>query len=442
MHDVAAIILAAGKGSRMKSDLPKVMHKIGNMPMIRHILRTLEGAGAGRIVTVIAPGMDDVAKTVSPHATAVQERQLGSGDAAKAALPALSGFSGYIVIAIGDAPLITADTFGRLVAAARVTGLSVLGMRPENPTGYGRLVLDDDAFVAKIVEERDADARTKAIDLCNAGNFCVSSEHLPALLAALKPENDQKEFYLTDIVALAAASGVKCAYVEASADEVQGVNSRAQLAQAELTFQNGARVAAMAQGATLVDPSTVYFSADTVIGRDTVIEPNVFFGPGVTLGAQVIIHAFSHLEGVAVDDGAHIGPFARVRPKSRIGKNVTVGNFVEVNRATMRDGSKSKHVSYLGDADIGEKTNIGAGTVIANYDGFDKNDTVIGKGAFTGSNSTIVAPVKIGDGAFVAAGSTITTDVPADALSIARAGCTVKEGWAAQYRETKRKTKG
>lgn len=442
MHDVAAIVLAAGKGSRMKSDLPKVMHKIGNTPMIGHIIRTLEQTGASRIVTVIAPGMDDVAKAVAPHATAVQHHQLGSGDAAKAGLPALAGFSGYVVIAIGDAPLITADTFGRLVAAARQTGLSVLGMRPENSTGYGRLVLDNDAFVAKIVEERDADAKTKSIDLCNAGNFCVSSEHLPTLLAGLKPENDQKEFYLTDIVALAAAAGVKCAYVEAAAGEVQGVNSREQLAQAEKTFQQARRAAAMAQGVTLIDPETVYFSADTVIGMDTVIEPNVFFGPKVKLGANVIIHAFSHLEGTNVDEGSHIGPFARVRPKSNIGRNVTVGNFVEVNRATLRDGSKSKHVSYLGDADIGEKTNIGAGTVIANYDGFDKNDTVIGKGAFTGSNSTIVAPVKIGDGAFVAAGSTITTDVPADALSIARASGTVKEGWAAQYRETKRKPKG
>jgi len=438
---LAVLILAAGKGTRMKSALPKVAHKLAGLPMICHIIRTCESLGAAKIIPILAPGMDMVAQMAAPHACAIQPRQLGSGDAARAALPLLDGFNGQVVILVGDAPLIHGETIRKLAEAAKETGIAVLGMRPQNPFGYGRLVQDEKGLCTRIVEERDASAQEKAITLCNAGNFCVDAALLPALLDGLTTDNDQKEYYLTDIVALAAAKGRACAVVEAPVTEVQGINDRIQLAAAEAALQNRLREKAMRDGATLIAPETVFFSTDTVLGTDVIVEPGVFFGPDVQVGDDVIIHAYSHLEGVRVENGAHIGPFARIRPHSHIGAGVTVGNFIEVNRTHMRAGSKSKHLSYLGDADIGEKTNIGAGTVIANYDGFNKLDTKIGQNVFVGSNSTIVAPVTINDGALIAAGSTVTGDVPEDALAIARPQMNLREGRASEYRTEKQALK-
>lgn len=429
-----AIILAAGKGTRMKSAQPKVMHTIAGLPMLLHIVRTCKDLGAETITTVIAPDMESVAHALSPHTTAVQQQQLGSGDAVKAALPALANKSGLALILVGDAPLITAQTLKKLTDAANLTGLSVLGMIPENPTGYGRLVCNDAGYVTHIVEEKDASTSERAITLCNAGMYAVSLAHLHRLLNEIDNKNNQQEYYLTDLVAIAAAQNIACAVVLAEANEVAGVNNRAQLAALETTYQNLKRKAVMDAGATLIDPNTVYFSYDTVIGQDVTIEPNVFFGTGVVIGNNVTIHAFSHLEGVTIEDGAAIGPFARIRPHSYIGAGAVVGNFVEVNRSTLNAAAKSKHMSYLGDATIGPKANIGAGTVIANYDGINKHKTDIGAGAFIGSNSTLVAPLTIGQGAFIGAGSTITKNVTPDSLAVARADTRSLEGWATKHR--------
>lgn len=440
MTDLHCIILAAGKGTRMKSDKPKVMAQLAGIPLVKHVVTACESLGPKTIVTVIAEGMDDVAKVVAPHKTAIQASQLGTGDAAKAAMPALKGAKGHVLILLGDVPLVTQPTLEALVEAARETGLAMLAMDVADPSGYGR-VLTDENYVTDIVEEKDANAEQKAVTLVNAGLFCADAAKLEGWLNALKPENAQKEFYLTDIVKIAAKDGIKCEYVEGPPHELQGINSRSQLAEAEGELQNFLRARALHEGATLLDPMTTYFSMDTKLGRDVIVEPNVFFGPEVTVADGATIHAFSHLEGVEIGTGASVGPFARVRPHSEIGAGATVGNFVEVNRSKVLAGAKSKHVSYLGDAVIGEKANIGAGTVIANYDGFAKQETHIGKGVFIGSNSTLVAPLKVGEGAYVGAGSTVTTDVPADALAVARSRSVVRDGWAETYRTKKRSEK-
>ncbi|MCB1537365.1 MAG: bifunctional UDP-N-acetylglucosamine diphosphorylase/glucosamine-1-phosphate N-acetyltransferase GlmU [Rhodospirillales bacterium] len=445
-RDLSCIILAAGKGTRMKSDRPKVMHALAGWPLIRHVVATCESLGAGKIVTVIAPpdtnpGMDDVAACVAPHPTAIQKAQMGTGDAARAALPALKGAKGHVLILLGDVPLVTPETLRALWTAGQKTGLAVLAMRMQNPPAYGRLILDADDCVTAIVEERDCTPEQRAIELVNAGAFCVAADRLESWLAALETDNDQGEYYLTDIVAIAARQSVRCAYVTGAPDELMGINSRAQLADAEHEIQSLLRARAMAGGATLIDPLTVWFAADTRIGRDVTIEPGVFFGPGVSIADNVTIHAFTHIEGATIGANAAIGPFARIRPKSSVGEKATIGNFVEVNRAHVKPGAKSKHVSYLGDAVIGEKANIGAGTIIANYDGFDKQETVIGAGVFIGSNSTLVAPLTVGEGAYVAAGSAITTDVPAQALAVARARSVVRDGWATEYRSKKAETR-
>jgi bifunctional UDP-N-acetylglucosamine pyrophosphorylase/glucosamine-1-phosphate N-acetyltransferase len=441
MSNLSCIILAAGRGTRMKSDTPKVLHALGGWPMIHHVVKTCEALKPAEIVAVIAPGMDDVAAEVKPHATAVQEKQLGSGDAARAGTAALKNKTGKVLILAGDVPLIQTETLEALVEETADGGLCVLAFTPSDPTGYGRLITDDDLNVTAIVEDRDATAEQKNIVLCNAGAYCVDAKILPGLLEKLSSSNAQNEFYLTDIVALAAAQGAACSYVEAPAFETLGVNSRSQLAEAEGELQNYLRARAMFDGATLIDPMTTYFAMDTKLGRDVIIEPGVYFGPGVTVADNVTIHAYSYLEGVTIGKGASVGPFARVRPTSEIGEGATIGNFIEVNRSVLKAGAKSKHLSYLGDAVIGEKANIGAGTVIANYDGFDKLASEVGKGAFVGSNSTLIAPVKIGDGAYVGAASAITEDVPAGSLAVARARTIIRDGWAALRNATKQKKK-
>ena len=384
--------------------------------------------------------MDDVAAAVAGCQTAVQERQLGTADAVAAAAHALAGFAGDILILAGDTPLISSETLSALVAARREPprpGLVVLGMRPADPSAYGRLITGPDGNLDEIVEFRDATPEQRAIGLCNSGIMAVDGARLFALLAEVGDDNSKKEFYLTDIVALARAKGLGRAVVEAPADELLGINSRAELAAAEAILQTRLRQAAMTAGATLLDPASTFFSFDTVLGRDVVVEPNVFFGPGVTVGDNARVRAFSHLEGASLAAGASVGPYARLRPGARIGAGARVGNFVEVKNATLEEGAKASHLSYIGDARIGAGTNIGAGTITCNYDGFDKFHTDIGAGAFIGSNTALVAPVKVGEGAIVGAGSVVTKDVPTNALALARAPQTTKPEWAQRYRKRK-----
>jgi bifunctional UDP-N-acetylglucosamine pyrophosphorylase/glucosamine-1-phosphate N-acetyltransferase len=438
--DLHCIILAAGKGTRMKSAKAKVMAQLCGMPLIKHVVSTCEKLAPSTIITVIADGMADVAQAVAPHTTVVQKQQLGTGDAAKAALPVLETAQGYALILLGDVPMVTPETLSALQEAAKETGLAVLGMRAANPRGYGRLITENN-YVMQIVEDAECSFDQQEIDLVNAGLFCVELTKLRRYLAALQSDNAKHEYYLTDIVRIAALDGTPCEYVEGPESELQGINSRSQLAEAEGELQNMLRAKAMFDGVTLIDPMTVYFSMDTFLSSDVIVEPNVFFGAGVRVRSGVTIHAFSYLEGVTIEEGASIGPFARIRPQSYISAGASVGNFCEVNRTTLQAGAKSKHLSYLGDAVIGANANIGAGTVIANYDGFDKHQTVIGPACFIGSNSTLVAPLQVGAGAYIGAGSAVNADVPADALAVARERTVIREGWATEYRLKKEKEK-
>ncbi len=445
---LAAIILAAGKGTRMKSRLPKVLHPLAGRPLVAHVIAAVETLAPERVVVVVAPGMTDVAEVVAPHQTAIQTRQRGTADAVGAAHAALSGFTGDVLVLYGDTPLITSETLTALVAARTGPGqpaVAVLGMRPADPGAYGRLVLADDGSLSEIVEFRDATPEQKAIDLCNSGVMAVDGARLFELLAAVSDDNAKGEFYLTDIVGLARERGLGCAVVEADADELIGINSRAELAEAEAIVQNGLRGAAMAEGATLRDPASVFFSLDTVLGRDVVVDPWVVFEPGVVVGDNAHIRAFSHIEGATIEAGATIGPYARLRPGARIGPGARVGNFVEVKNAELEAGAKADHLSYIGDARVGSDANVGAGTITCNYDGFDKARTDIGSGAFIGSNTALVAPVTVGDGAIVGAGSVISRDVPENALALTRAPHAEKPLWAERFRgrkSAKHKEKG
>jgi bifunctional UDP-N-acetylglucosamine pyrophosphorylase / glucosamine-1-phosphate N-acetyltransferase len=440
----AAVILAAGKGTRMKSALPKVMHAIAGQPMIGHVLASLAPLGASPIVVVVAPGMNDVAAAVAPHATAVQEQQHGTAHAVMAAREALGNGADDLLILYGDTPLIATATLQRLLERRRAAdkpAVVVLGMRPTDGAEYGRLVVDGGGRLEAIVEHREATAEQRAIGLCNSGVMAVDGRQIWELLAAVSNKNTKGEYYLTDVVALARRQGLACAAIEAPAEELLGINSRAELAAAEAAMQVRLRAQAMAEGATLIDPSTVWFSHDTRLGRDVVVGPNVVFGPGVNVADDVEIRAFCHLDGARVEKGAVIGPFARLRPGSVIGAGAHIGNFVETKNARIAAGAKANHLSYLGDATVGERANIGAGTITCNYDGFGKYETVIGPGAFIGSNSALCAPVTIGAGAFVAAGSVITRNVAPDALAIARGEQVEKPGWAAIFRQLKEKMK-
>mgnify|MGYP006084399873 CR=1 FL=1 len=430
-QNTAAIILAAGKGTRMKSNLPKVLHKIAGKPMVNHVIDACVGAD---ITVVIGADMPEMIDVVAPHKTVIQAKQLGTGDAVKAARETLENFDGYVFILNGDGPLIQSQTLESLYEAAQKTGLAVLGCDFQDASGYGRFIIENN-FVSEIVEEKDCTDDQREITMANAGIYCVHGKKLFGWLDQLSNSNSQGEYYLTDIISIASNQGVQCAYALAGETEVMGVNSREQLAEAEFILQCELRYNAMQSGVTMIDPDSVFLSVDTQFGMDVIIEPNVFIGAGVRVGNNTCIHAFSHIEGSDIGSNSEIGPFARIRPKSKIGNNVTVGNFIEVNRSEFKDGSKSKHLSYIGDAIIGEKTNIGAGTVFANYDGFNKHISETGEGVFVGSNSTIVSPVNIGAGAMIAAGSTITKDIQADALAVAREKEFVRDGWARDYRE-------
>lgn len=437
---LACIILAAGKGTRMKSALPKVLHPLGGLPMVSHVVAAAQSLSPEKIVVVVGPGMDNVATTVAPHPTVVQENQLGTGDAVKAALGELAGFSGDVLVLYGDSPLITATTLSKMVAARNGTGdpaVVVLGMRPADPGAYGRLILGADGGLEKIVEFLDATPDERAVTLCNAGFMAFDGARMGALLSGIGNANAKGEYYLTDAVAVARASGWTCAVVEGPTDDTAGVNSRAELAGIEKIFQNRLRQAAMANGATLLDPDSVYFAADTVLGRDVTVGQNVVFGPGVTVEDGVEIKPFSHLEGVIVRARAIIGPYARLRPGTDVGEGAHIGNFVELKNTQFGAGAKANHLTYLGDTDVGGGSNIGAGTITCNYDGVLKHRTRIGTNVFIGTHSTLVAPVSVGDGAYTAAGTVVTRDVAPDALSIARAPQEEKPGWASRYRAAK-----
>ncbi len=441
--EVTVVLLAAGKGTRMKSDIPKVLHRLAGQPLVNHALAAADALGAARCVVVVGPDMADVAQAAAPHATVVQERQLGTADAVLAARSELTVADGgsddaTVLVLYADTPMIRVETLSRMLDARRAgAAVVVLGFRPDDSAEYGRLLLDDAGALQAIVEYRDADDSQREVTLCNSGVMAISAASIWGLLERIGNDNAKGEYYLTDIVAEARADGLACAVVEGDAAEVLGVNSRNDLAAAEAVWQRTRRASAMAEGATLIDPETVWFSHDTRIGRDVVIGPSVVFGAGVTVADGAEIKAFCHIEGADIGPGAIVGPFARLRPGARIKARARVGNFVEVKNAVLGEGAKANHLSYVGDAEVGANANIGAGTITCNYDGFLKHRTKIGEGAFIGSNTALVAPVTVGKGALVGAGSTITKNVPDDAVAATRARQTVAEGAAKSYRERK-----
>jgi bifunctional UDP-N-acetylglucosamine pyrophosphorylase/glucosamine-1-phosphate N-acetyltransferase len=438
---VAAIVLAAGLGTRMKSKLPKVLHPLAGRPLLSHLLATLGRLSPERVAVVIGPDQEATAKVAAPHPCVIQQDRLGTAHAALQARPPIAGFKGTVLILFGDTPLVTESTMRKLVerrSQADDPAVVVLGFCPPGGGDYGRLVLGE-AGLLRIVEVKDATPEERAIPWCNSGVMAVDGAVLFDLLDKIDNKNAKGEYYLTDLVRLARDMGRTCAMVEGDPQELLGINSRAELAEAEAILQNQLRARAMADGATLIGPETIFFSWDTVLGRDVTVGPHVVFGPGVSVGDEVEIRPFSHLEGCKVEKGAILGPYARLRPGAEIGQGAHIGNFVEIKKAVVEEGAKVNHLTYIGDARVGAKANIGAGTITCNYDGFGKYLTDIGKGAFIGSNSALVAPVKIGDGAIVGAGSVITQEVPADALSVARGRQNNLEGWAANFRLGKKK---
>ncbi len=440
---IAVVVLAAGKGTRMRSRLPKVMHAIAGRPMIAQVVETAAALEPAMGVVVVGPDMEVVGAAAAPFDIVLQPTQRGTGDAVICARDQLDGFAGDVLVVYGDTPLITADTLAALVAARRGNGghaLAVLGFRPADPAEYGRLVTTDDGALEAIVEYKDADAETRALGLCNAGAMAIDGSLLFSLLDQLDDNNAKGELYLTDLVKLARAAGRRCTVAEADPVEVAGINTRAQLAEAEAAMQIRLRRRAMQNGVTLVDPTTVWLAYDTQLGTDVIVGPHVFFGPGVSIGDDVEILPFCHLEQARVAARARIGPYARLRPGANIGDGARIGNFVEVKAATVEPGAKVNHLTYIGDARVGAHANVGAGTITCNYDGFRKSHTDIGVGAFIGSNSALIAPVAVGDGAIVGAGSVITHDVPKDGLSIARGDQSNIAGGAERWRSRRRKS--
>ncbi|PPD27159.1 MAG: bifunctional N-acetylglucosamine-1-phosphate uridyltransferase/glucosamine-1-phosphate acetyltransferase [Hyphomicrobium sp.] len=433
------VVLAAGKGTRMKSALPKVLHPIAGMPMLGHVLALAGSVGASGVAVVIGPDMDNVrAEALKRHPGAeiyTQHNQIGTADAVLAARDAIAAHAGDVIVLYADTPLIETATIERLRSALSAgAGVVVLGFQAADPAGYGRLITAADGSLATIREDKDASPDERAVRLCNSGVLAFRVPDLASLLGRIGNANAKGEYYLTDAVEIARADGHRAMVVLCPEDEVLGVNARDQLATAEGIFQARRRRAAMQDGATLIAPETVWFSSDTRLGRDVVIEPNVFFGPGVVVEDDVRINANCHIEGATVRRGARVGPFARLRPGADLGPDVHIGNFVEVKNVTMGAGAKANHLAYLGDGEVGAKANIGAGTIFCNYDGFNKHRTEIGDGAFIGSNSSLVAPLKIGPGAYVGSGSVITKNVAADALALERSPQEEREGWAAKFR--------
>jgi bifunctional UDP-N-acetylglucosamine pyrophosphorylase/glucosamine-1-phosphate N-acetyltransferase len=450
MTDIAIIILAAGLGTRMRSELPKVLHKAAGRSLLGHVLTAAKELKPAHCVVVCGPGKEDLSgearRYIEGAELATQAERRGTGHAVLVAEGKLKDFKGTILILYGDVPLIEASTVKGLVD--QVSGaqpLAILGFEAETPKGYGRLLRGANGSVIAIREELDASPEERQITLCNSGILAVDAALLWRLLAAVTPNNAKGEIYLTDIVQLCVSEGKRVGLSVCPEQQVQGVNTRAQLSRIEAILQERYRAAALDGGATMIAPATVFLCADTKIGRDVVIEPNVVFGPGVTVGNNVHILAFSHIAGASIEAGARIGPFARLRPGAEIGEDVHIGNFVEVKKAKVDKGAKANHLSYIGDAHVGAGTNVGAGTITANYDGFDKHHTEIGAGVSIGSNAVLVAPVTIGDGATIGAGSVITSEVESDALALTRAPVKSVNGWSARFRAAKaarKKAKG
>jgi bifunctional UDP-N-acetylglucosamine pyrophosphorylase/glucosamine-1-phosphate N-acetyltransferase len=436
-----AIILAAGKGTRMRSERPKVLHRLAGATLLAHVLHTAKAAGLSRFAVVVGPEMEEVgaaASAADPKLEVfVQSAQLGTADAVKAARRVLEDFHGQVLILYGDTPLLRPETLHEVRAELDAgADLVVIGFDAANPTGYGRLLLDDRGRLAAIREEKDASQEERALTLCNSGIMGFrSSETLLGLLGRIGNDNANGEFYLTDAVALARSDRLEARMVKSNSEEVLGVNARAELAEAEAVMQRRLRAAVMAGGATLVAPETVFLSHDTRVGKDVVLEPHVVIGERVVIEDGVTIKAFSHIEGARIGQRATIGPFARLRPGASLAKDAHVGNFVEIKQAEIGEGAKVNHLTYIGDASVGARANVGAGTITCNYDGFDKHRTEIGAGAFIGSNVSLVAPVKIGEGAYVGSGSVITKDVAPDALALSRSPQEERPGWAATLRK-------
>lgn len=442
---LAIVTLAAGKGTRMKSNLHKVLHPIAGRPMLEHLLASAAELNPARSVVVAGHGREQLEAQLAGRAViAVQDPQHGTGHAVQQAEAALQGFDGDVLILYGDVPFVSAATMRSMIE--RLHGgdspaVVVLGFEPADTLAYGRVIAED-GRILKMVEHKDASEAERTCQLCNSGLMAVRSADLFGLLARVTNDNSQGEYYLVDVVNIANADGRTCAVVVTpDPHEVEGINSRAELAIAEHRWQNRRRKAAMDGGASLIAPETVWFAWDTTLGRDVLIEPNVFFGPGVSLADGVRIRANCHLEGAIVGDGCEVGPFARLRPGTVLGKKAKIGNFVEVKKSVLGDGAKANHLSYIGDAEVGAGANIGAGTITCNYDGYFKHKTVIGERAFIGSNSALVAPVKIGADAIVGAGSTVTRDVAAGELRIVRGEQLVKPGWADRFHDAMKKKK-
>ena len=434
-----AIVLAAGEGTRMRSARPKVLHAIAGRSLLGHVLDAVFEAGGTVTAVVVGPGAEAVAaeaKRILPDADIfVQAERRGTAHAVLAAKAAIARAPDDVLVIFGDTPLIRPQTLTRIrEALADGAALVVLGFRAKDPTGYGRLVLKGGELVA-IREEADASPAERAIGLCNGGLMAFAGPTALPILERIGNDNRKGEYYLTDAVAIARAMGCKTAVIETEEDDVRGINTNAQLAETGAVLQQRLRQAALDGGVTLVAPETVFLSSDTKFGRDVVVEPFVVFGPGVMVEDNAVIRSFSHLERAHVGKAAMVGPYARLRPGARLQEQVHIGNFVEVKEAVIEAGAKANHLSYIGDATVGAGTNVGAGTITCNYDGVAKHRTEIGKNAFIGSNSALVAPVKIGDGAYVGSGSVITHDVPAAALALARGRQVVKDGWARRLRQ-------
>jgi bifunctional UDP-N-acetylglucosamine pyrophosphorylase/glucosamine-1-phosphate N-acetyltransferase len=427
----------------MKSAKPKVMHAVAGRPILGHVMAAMRAAGIERLVVVTAADAEETRAYAKAEGAEciIQEPQLGTGHAANAARKLLADFDGTVVTTYGDMPLVTRGCFEASLAAREKTGLSLVAFRADDPATYGRVILDSDGLLDRIVEFKDANEEERACNLCNAGIFAADAKQFFRWTAALKNDNAQREYYLTDVPAFARRDGIRCAVAIVNETEVAGVNSRAELSRAEQAMQARLREVALANGVGMRDPDTVYLAHDTVLEPDVQIEPFVLFGSGVTVRSGAVIRAFSHLEGAEVGKNTIVGPYGRLRPGTVLAEDVHIGNFVEVKNSRVDKGAKVNHLSYIGDASVGAGTNIGAGTITCNFDGFDKHRTEIGAGAFIGSNTALVAPVKVGDGAYVGAGSTIAKDVPADTLAVVRPEHVEKPGWAEKFRARKKAEK-
>jgi bifunctional UDP-N-acetylglucosamine pyrophosphorylase / glucosamine-1-phosphate N-acetyltransferase len=436
----AVVILAAGQGTRMRSDTHKVLHPIAGKALLMHLLDSVDRLGAEKRVVVVGKGRDQVEKALTGRDVLIahQAEQKGTAHAVQQAADALAGYNGAVLILYGDTPFVEPETLKRMLDrldGEGGPGVVVLASTPDDPLKYGRIILGEGDHIAKMVEYKDATEEERAVRLCNSGMMAVRARDLFRWLDKVGNDNAAGEYYLPDVVNIAAADGRDAVVIEGDPYETAGVNSRAELAHLELDWQRRRREQALQDGATLIDPESVWFAADTRLGRDVTVEPHVVFGPGVEVADGATIKAFSHIEGATIATKAVIGPFARLRPGAKIGEKAKVGNFVEVKKAVLGPGAKANHLSYIGDAEVGADANIGAGTITCNYDGFGKYGTVIGEGAFIGSNTALVAPVSVGAGAIVGAGSVITKDVEADSLALERNEQRGFAGWAKRFRE-------